>query len=130
MRQGAGARPRSGKAARGEYMRRRVTLVPDRNGDPMEALTNLFDVAMLIGLGMLVMALGSFGLGDLLASEDVTIVKDPGQEGMELIIKEDGRIERFSDADENAQGLGSAIGTVYRLDSGEVVWVPAEEGTD
>lgn len=119
-------RPLAGKGATGAYMRRRVTLVPDRNGDPMEALTNLFDVAMLIGVGMLIMALSSFGLGDLLASDDVTIVKDPGQEGMEMVIKKDGVIERFSDTDQEATGLGAAIGTVYRLESGEVVWVPAE----
>jgi len=93
----------------------------------MDALTNLFDVAMLIGVGMLIMALSSFGLGDLLASDDVTIVKDPGQEGMEMVIKKDGVIERFSDTDQEAAGLGAAIGTVYRLESGEVVWVPAED---
>jgi len=120
-------RPLTGQGAHGSYMRRRVTLVPDRNGDPMDALTNLFDVAMLIGVGMLIMALSSFGLGDLLASDDVTIVKDPGQEGMEMVIKKDGVIERFSDTDQEAAGLGAAIGTVYRLESGEVVWVPAEE---
>ncbi len=118
-----------GAGSTGRYMRRRVTLVPDRNGDPMEALTNLFDLAMLIGLGMLIMALGSFGLGDLLAAEDVTLVKDPGQSGMELVIKKDGRIERFKDTSTAAQGLGSAIGTVYRLENGEVVWVPAGEAT-
>jgi len=120
-------RPLAGQGAHGSYMRRRVTLVPDRNGDPMDALTNLFDVAMLIGVGMLIMALSSFGLGDLLASDDVTIVKNPGQEGMEMVIKKDGVIERFSDTDQEAAGLGAAIGTVYRLESGEVVWVPAEE---
>lgn len=117
----------AGRSVHGRYMRRRVTLVPDRNGDPMDALTNLFDVAMLIGLGMLIMALGSFGLGDLLAADDVTIVKDPGKPGMEMVIKQDGVIERFSDTGTNAAGLGSAIGTVYRLENGEVVWVPADE---
>lgn len=117
----------AGQSVHGHYMRRRVTLVPDRNGDPMDALTNLFDVAMLIGLGMLIMALGSFGLGDLLAADDVTIVKDPGKPGMEMVIKQDGVIERFSDTGANAAGLGSAIGTVYRLENGEVVWVPADD---
>jgi len=120
-------KPLAGSGTAGSYMRRRVTLIPDRNGDPMDALTNLFDVAMLIGLGMLIMALGSYGMGDILSSEDVTIVKNPGQEGMEMVIKKDGVIERFSDTDKEAAGLGAAIGTVYRLESGEVVWVPAEE---
>lgn len=120
-------KPRVGRGARGTYMRRRVTFVPDRNGDPMDSLSNLFDVAMLIGVGMLIMALGSFGLGDLLVAEDVTIVKDPGQEDMELVIKENGKIERFANTDQEAGGLGAAIGTVYRLEDGQVVWVPAEE---
>jgi len=109
------------------YMTRRRSLVPDRDGDPMEAVSNLFDVAMLIGIGFLVVALSSFGLKELLSSEDVTIVKDPGTSEMEVITKSEGRIERLTATDATASGKGAAIGTVYRLEDGQVIWVPAED---
>ena len=115
---------RHGSADRA-YMTRRRTLVPDRDGDPMEAVGNLFDVAMLIGIGFLVVALSSFGLKELLSAEDVTIVKDPGTTEMEVITKSEGKIERLTDA--TAAGKGAAIGTVYRLEDGQVIWVPAED---
>lgn len=117
---------RHGSAER-SYMTRRRTLVPDRDGDPMESVGNLFDVAMLIGIGFLVVALSSFGLKELLSSEDVTIVKDPGTAEMEVITKSEGKIERLTATDATAGGRGAAIGTVYRLEDGQVIWVPAED---
>ncbi|MBN2405473.1 MAG: DUF2149 domain-containing protein [Coriobacteriia bacterium] len=82
---------------------------------------------MLIGIGFLVVALSSFGLNELLSSEDVTIVKDPGTTEMEVITKSEGKIERLTATDATARGQGAAIGTVYRLDDGQVIWIPAEE---
>lgn len=96
----------------------------DTHDDPMEAMGNLFDVAILIGLGFMIMALSSFGLKDILASSDVTIVKNPGAKDMEIITKKGGRIERLKTTSEQAQGTGQAIGTVYRLEDGRTVWVP------
>ncbi len=99
-------------------------LVPDDHGDPMASMGNLFDVAVLIGVGFLIVSLSGFGLRELLSSEDVTIVKNPGESNMELIRKEGNRIERLKATDSSAEGVGRAIGTVYRLQNGSVVWVP------
>ena len=107
-------------------MRRRRALRPDRGGDPMEAMGNLFDVAILIGVGFLVVALAAFGLQELVSAEDVTIVKNPGASDMEIITKTDGQIERLQRTDELDEGRGYAIGTVFRLDDGSVIWVPGE----
>lgn len=107
-------------------MRRRRTLIPDHGGDPMEAMGNLFDVAILIGVGFLVVALAAFGLQELVSAEDVTIVKNPGASDMEIITKTDGQIERLQRTDELDEGRGYAIGTVFRLDDGSVIWVPGE----
>jgi hypothetical protein len=90
----------------------------------MEVMGNLFDVAILIAVGFLVVALSGFGLNELLSGEDVTIVKNPGERDMELITKKDGRIERLKATDATAQGVGQEIGTVYRLQDGSVIWVP------
>lgn len=96
------------------------------NDDPMESMGNLFDVAILIGVGFMIVALSGFGLRELLSAEDVTIVKNPGGADMELITKKDGELQRLRATDETAEGVGQEIGTVYRLQDGSVVWVPEE----
>ena len=109
----------------GQYLlERRSVLVPDDHGDPMASMGNLFDVAVLIGVGFLIVSLSGFGLRELLSSEDVTIVKNPGESNMELIRKEGNRNQRLKATDSSAEGVGRAIGTVYRLQNGSVVWVP------
>lgn len=116
------------RAGRGPIQRRRRRLLPDRGGDPMESMGNLFDVAILIGVGFLIVSLSAFGLQELVSGEDVTIVKDPGTADMEIITKTEGEIERLTRTDDVAEGRGYAIGTVFRLDDGSVIWVP-EGGT-
>ena len=41
--------------------RRRVNRV-DRNGDPLDGLVNLFDVALVLAVGFLVLALAGLGI--------------------------------------------------------------------
>ncbi len=107
-------------------MRRRRVDLADRGGDPMESMGNLFDVAILLAVGFLVVALTGFGLSELISDEDVTIVKNPGESDMEIITKTEGRVERLKRTDELDEGRGYAIGTVYRLEDGTVIWVPQE----
>lgn len=106
------------------YMQRRRLLLADNNGDPMEAMGNIFDVAMLIGVGFLIMALSGIGLRDFLSQDKVTIVKNPGAKNMEIITKTGTTIERLKVTDRQSEGAGTAIGTVYKLQNGDVVWVP------
>ena len=110
----------------GRFLRRN-RVYRHQASDPMEMMGNLFDVAILIGVGFLIVSLSGFGLTELLSADDVTIVKNPGTATMELITKEKGEIKRLKATDQSAQGEGSAIGTVYRLDDGSVIWVPSPE---
>lgn len=101
----------------------------DDHPDPLESMGNLFDVAILIGVGFMIVALTGFGLTELLSDEQLTIVKNPGTPQMEIITKQGAKIERLKSTDEQAQGPGSAVGTVYRLRDGRMVWVPGDEAT-
>lgn len=107
-------------------LERHRRLTPDPHLDPMEPMGNLFDVAVLIAVGFLVVALSGFGLRELLSAEDVTIVKNPGTAEMEIIRKEGREIERLTATDTQAEGSGTPIGTVFRLEDGRVIWVPDE----
>jgi hypothetical protein len=108
--------------------RRKRRLIRDRHDDPMEAFANLFDVALLIGLGFVLMALGSYGLRDLLSSSDMTIVKNPGTPSMQIITKRRGRIETLQLGAEKVTGeAAQAVGSVYRLKDGQLIWVPSRK---
>ena len=113
-------------AKRQSLLERKSRLVPDRHGDPMESLGNLFDVAILIGVGFMVVAFTGFGLQEFLSSDDLTMVKNPGTKQMEIIHKEGKKLERLKTTDEAAAGMGTPMGTVYRLEDGRTVWVPGD----
>ncbi len=116
------------KPRRGSFMSRRRSISADlHHEEPATAVVNLFDVALLIGVGFLVVALSGFGLKELLSKGDLTIVKDPGGPNMELIQKKGDKIERLRNTGQRAQVGGTPIGTVYRLDNGNVVWLPTTE---
>jgi len=103
---------------------RKHTKLADSHPDPMDGMANLFDVAILIGVGFMVMAMSSFGLKELITKQDVTIVKNPGTAQMEIITKADGKIKTLKRTDKSAEGKGAAVGTVYQLDDGRMVWIP------
>jgi hypothetical protein len=113
-------------STRPSLLERKSRFVPDRHGDPMESMGNLFDVAVLIAVGFMIVAFMGFGLRELFSAQDVTIVKNPGGPNMELIQKTGHEIKRLKATDQSASGMGTPIGTVYRLQNGEVVWVPGQ----
>jgi hypothetical protein len=125
LRDGASAKR---AAAGGSFMRRRRLSHPIHEEDPMAMMGNLFDIALLIGIGLLIMALSSFGLNDLLTNTDTTIVKNPGQSNMEIVTRKGGKITHLKQTGNKAEGPGTAVGTVYRLQSGEMIWVPTTPG--
>lgn len=112
------------------FMSRRRHDRTDRNGDPLDGVVNLFDVAIVLAVAFLLAALSGIGLSDLLAGKDMTVVKNPGQADMELIIKEGDTLRRLQlQPGEQASGVGRLIGQFYRLDDGSTVYVPVEENS-
>lgn len=93
--------------------------------DPMSGVANLFDVAMIFAIGLLVVALSHFGLTELLTDSDVTVVKNPGQENMEVIIKQEDSIEKLEITKETVTTSGKKFGTIYETGSGG--WVLVKE---
>ena len=108
------------------YMKRRRLDRMDRNGDPLDGLINLFDVAIVLAVGFLVAALTGLGMSGILTSDDMTIVTDPGTDQMQVIVRQGDEITRL-DVEEGAQvtGVGTLIGQFYRLADGTTVYVPA-----
>ena len=92
--------------------------------DPMSGLANLMDVMLVFAVGLLVSFLAYSGLTDLITEESVTIVKNPGQENMTIITKEGEKMEINKITPESTEGLGVVWGKLYRLKTGEMIYVP------
>jgi len=91
--------------------------------DPMAGLTNLFDIAMVFAVALMLALVTYSSLPELISGEDVTIVKNPGTADMEVIIKHGETIEIQKITNETVKGMGKKLGTTYLLPSGEVVYV-------
>ena len=78
------------------YMKRRRISKIDRNGDPLEGIVNLFDVAIVLAVGFLVMALSGLGMSGVLTSRNVTIVTNPGTPQMQVVTKNGDQIKKLN----------------------------------
>lgn len=108
--------------------RRTGLLHAEDEQSPMVTVANVFDVAMVFSVALLVALVMSYHLPELLSSsEDFTIVKNPGAEDMKIIIKEEGKpIEVLNMTDSIGGGTGEALGTAYKLADGRVLYVPED----
>ncbi|KKH97937.1 hypothetical protein EO95_01820 [Methanosarcina sp. 1.H.T.1A.1] len=109
------------------YRRTGILNDPDEQ-NPMTGVANLFDVAMVFSVALLVALVMSYHLPELLSSnEDITIVKNPGAEDMKIIIKDQGKpIEVLNMTNNIGGGTGEALGTAYKLADGRVIYVPED----
>lgn len=92
----------------------------------MAVLTNLFDVAMVFAVALMVALVTRFDMTEMFSQEDFTMVKNPGTDRMEIITKKGETIEKYtpSEEQENNGSRGRRVGTAYQLDSGEIIYVP------
>lgn len=106
--------------------RRRRLIKNDEDHDPMAVLTNLFDVAMVFAVALMVALVTRFDMTEMFSQEDFTMVKNPGTDRMEIITKKGETIEKYtpSEEQENNGSRGRRVGTAYQLDSGEIIYVP------
>jgi hypothetical protein len=108
------------------YMRRRRVGTADRNGDPLDGIVNLWDVAIVLAVGFLVAALAAAGVTGLLTSKNMTIVTNPGTPQMQVIVKEGDKITKLDmQSGQEVAGAGTLLGSFYKLADGTVVYVPA-----
>ncbi|MCD7962423.1 MAG: DUF2149 domain-containing protein [Rikenellaceae bacterium] len=94
--------------------------------DPMAMMANLFDVAMVFAVALMVALVVKFNMTEIFSQEDYTIVKNPGKENMEIITKEGETITKYkpSENQESNGQKGKRVGVAYELDNGEIIYVP------
>jgi len=97
--------------------------------DPMSVVGNLFDVAMVFAVALMVALVTRFNMTEMFSKEDFTIVKNPGKENMEIITKEGQKINRYtpSENQDQRQGRkGKKVGVAYELENGEIIYIPED----
>ena len=107
-------------------MRRRL-LRGGEDDDPMSVVSNLFDVAMVFAVALMVALVSRYNMTEMFSKEDFTMVKNPGKENMEIITKEGEKINRYTPSEDqsNQNGKkGKRVGVAYQLENGEIINVP------
>lgn len=107
-------------------MRRRL-LNKEEDNDPMSVVGNLFDVAMVFAVALMVALVTRYDMTEMLSQEDFTMVKNPGKENMEIITKEGEKINHYTPSenqDSKSGKRGKKVGIAYELENGEIIYVP------
>jgi hypothetical protein len=102
---------------------RRARSHPDRGGDPLDGLVNLFDLGIVLALAFMLAALSSLKLSGLLTERDLTVVRS-GKGESAVVVKRDQRVRAVElRAGERVAGQGRRVGSVYRLRDGRTIIV-------
>lgn len=97
----------------------------DEDTDPLSVIVNLFDVAMVFAVALMVAMVMHMNMTEVFTQEDYTIVKNPGKDNMEIITKEGNKINKYIPSDEQSTGKrGKKVGIAYELENGEIIYVP------
>jgi hypothetical protein len=106
------------------FMRKRRLVSRAQHEDPMASMANLFDLMLLLAVGLFIMALSSYGLGGLLTQKNFSLVTNPGTKNEKIIIKNGANIQKLTQTKNSVTGVGVPVGTLYKLTDGSVVYVP------
>jgi len=96
--------------------------------NPMSGVANLFDVAMVFAVALLVALVTSYHLPELITpDQDVTIVKNPGEPTMEVIVKSGEKIETLNMSETMIEeDVIGTVGTIYEMADGGMIYVPSK----
>jgi len=108
-------------------MRKRKYLrIDEIDENPMEGLGNLFDIAIVFSVALMLALVTYHNLPELITDSNVTIIKNPGTPDMEIITKRGEKLEIKKITNETIEGRGKKLGTMYILENGDVIYVPEE----
>lgn len=107
-------------------MRRRRIGSASEDHDPVAMLSNLFDVAMVFAVALMVALVTQFNMTEIFSREDYTMVKNPGKENMEIITKEGQTVTKYKPSENQEKGgkKGRKVGIAYEMENGEIIYVP------
>ena len=106
---------------------KRNLLRREEDNDPMSVVSNLFDVAMVFAVALMVALVTRYNMTEVFSKEDFTMVKNPGKDNMEIITKEGDKINKYTPSEDQSTKngkKGKKVGIAYELENGEIIYVP------
>jgi hypothetical protein len=95
------------------------------DNDPLTGLANLFDIGLVFIVGLILALMSTYHVKDLMDDKsEITILKKQDNGDMEIITKKGKKVSVKKITKSEAQGRGQRLGTAYRLEGGEMVYVP------
>ena len=107
------------------FLKRRKRTEFTRVEDPLTGVANLFDLALVIVVGLMMALTMAFHLADIFKRDtEITIFKK-NKGRIEIIVKKGKEIKIYKATGSQAQGIvGERVGTAYRLKDGRIAYVP------
>jgi hypothetical protein len=90
--------------------------IEEKAGDPLDGLVNLFDIGMILAVAFLIAGLG------------LTLDPKSGEVQQRNPAAQSGRILPSPAGGPSASGRGEAVGQVYRLSDGRLIYVKGPRG--
>lgn len=90
--------------------------------NPALSVVNLVDVFLVL-IAALLIAIAQNPVNPFV-DEDVMVIKNPGQDDMEIVIKQGETIEEYKSSGEIGSGEGVRAGIAYRMADGSFIYVP------
>lgn len=97
-------------------------LSEDEELNPASSMINLVDVFLVL-IAALLIAIAQNPLNPFTA-DNVTVIKNAGQDNMEMIVKKGETIEKYEASGEIGGGQGTKAGVAYKMADGSMVYVP------
>ena len=88
---------------------KRNLLKKEEDSDPMSVVSNLFDVAMVFAVALMVALVSRYNMTEVFSQEDFTMVKNPGKENMEIITKEGNKINKYTPSENQDSQTGATV---------------------
>ncbi len=92
--------------------------------DPILSVVNLIDVFLVI-IAALLLAVANNPTNPF-SHDNVTVIKNPGQPDMEIVVKDGKTLDRYKASGSIGQGEGAKAGVAYRMKDGSMVYVPEQ----
>lgn len=113
------------------HLRRRKGREGSFEEEPLSGVANLFDVSVVFIVALVIALFSVYGMQDFLSpASEFTVVKTNAKGEREIIVKKGKKIEAYKVSGRSMSGQGERLGTAYRLDNGQIIYVPENEASN
>ena len=113
-----------------KYLRRHIRFPEEdvTDDDPMSGVVNLFDIALVFIVSLLLLVFSALGMREMLdADSSFSLVKKNADGSLEFITKKGRKIEARQMSRNQAAGRGQKLGIAYQLEDGTMIYVPEDD---